>query len=196
MLLGDPRVSELQEGSRCHMVGCVADGYLSSLWTGEHIILHNFQGVNGKWSFFVLPRFHALRHCQSGRTLVVSTFRMRTSALTALLLSFAVVWGGLAIGAQQLGARTLLSVDKSPLACEAIQLNGGQSLLGDFTQNSVQQEIGVFCSGVRSVVTAGFPCQPYSIMGSQTGLADPRGQVLLSVLQVAWRVQSVALMCC
>ena len=58
---------------------------------------------------------------------------------------------------------------------------------------AVQQEIAIQCAGTRSVVAAGFPCQPYSVMGSQTGLADPRGQVLFSVLQVAWRTQAVAL---
>ena len=196
MLLGDPRVSDLQDGTRCHMVGMVADGCLSSLWTGEHIILHNFQGVDGKWSFFglqVAPPVQGVSALSVREDTCCIYIPDADLDSYRTLVELCSGLGGLAIGAQQLGARTLLSVDKSPLACEAIQLNGGQSLLGDFTQDSVQQEIAVFCSGVRSVVTAGFPCQPYSVMGSQAGLADPRGQVLLSVLQVAWRIQSVAL---
>lgn len=33
-------------------------------------------------------------------------------------------------------------------------------------------------------ITGGFPCQPYSILGSLTGLADERGEVVFNMLDV------------
>ena len=45
------------------------------------------------------------------------------------------------------------------------------------------------------VLTAGFPCQPFSIMGKQKGFADPRGTMFFEILRVIdWKRPGVILL--
>ena len=50
------------------------------------------------------------------------------------------------------------------------------------------------CSHATGLLSAGFPCNSYSPQGSGRGLQDTRGQVLLSVLRLAWQLQAPGLL--
>ena len=105
--------------------------------------------------------------------------------------------GGISIGAQQLGWRTKVFVDHSDLACKTIVSNGGQALCGKVEDLSVQAKVHELLEGERAAILAGFPCQPYSVLGSGKGLKDQRGQTLIAILRIAWltRASSVVLEC-
>ena len=105
--------------------------------------------------------------------------------------------GGISIGAQQLGWRTKVFVDHSDLACRTIVSNGSQVLCGKVEDLSVQARVHELLEGERAAILAGFPCQPYSILGSGKGLKDQRGQTLIAILRIAWltRASSVILEC-
>ena len=134
MLLGDPQTSDMRDGERYHVVGLVTragdECHFAASWTGESFILQGFQGNPGVWSFFKL--------CFIASEQGIPTLRVqadtcciyipeRDAASFRNLIELCSGLGGLALGAHQLRVRTLLSVDKSPLACEAVTLNGGRA---------------------------------------------------------------------
>ena len=105
--------------------------------------------------------------------------------------------GGISLGVQRLGWATKVFVDHSALASQTIANNGGQVICGRVEDQQVQQQVHQLLAGERAIILAGFPCQPYSILGSGSGLKDQRGQTLFSVLRIAWltRASAVILEC-
>ena len=105
--------------------------------------------------------------------------------------------GGISVGAVRLGWKTKVFVDQSPLACKAVECNHGYVLCGKVEDPQIQKQVHEAVQGVRPVILAGFPCQPYSVLGSGKGLMDQRGQTLKSILRIAWlsRASAVVLEC-
>jgi len=48
------------------------------------------------------------------------------------------------------------------------------------------EELSVLHDGLQAVdvLTAGFPCQPFSVAGSQKGFSDPRGKVFFEIVRI------------
>ena len=105
--------------------------------------------------------------------------------------------GGFSMGAKPLGISTNVQVDVNQLACASLQCNGLPVLQGDITCPHTQQEVHRRVAQDPGSLTAGFPCQPFSVQGCGLGLRDCRGSVLAAVLKLAWRLQpaSVVLEC-
>lgn len=88
--------------------------------------------------------------------------------------------GGICQGFKQVGAELVWANEIDKWACETYRHNFGSSCLceGDVrTQNVVK--IPDF-----DILTAGFPCQPFSIMGKQQGFVDPRGTMYFEILRI------------
>ena len=90
--------------------------------------------------------------------------------------------GGISLGAERAGCCSLAHLDCSPLAVEALRLNGSTVVQG-FLQDR----------GSCQALAAGVPCQPYSVLGLGLGLSDGRGQTLFAVFRAAWLLQSSGL---
>ena len=191
-MLGDPMASNCKAGDLVSFVGDITPGTCSSslrsLWTGEtHVLL----------SLVDFRVSHVVGDSLSLEAAPYSQF-FRKPALSARgfrdLVEVCCGLGGIAVGASAAGGLPILSVDRSALACKVAAANHGPVLQGDVSSPDTQAAIFAQVGGQETVITAGFPCQPYSIMGSQRGMQDPRGLTLLSILQVAWRLQANAIL--
>lgn len=88
--------------------------------------------------------------------------------------------GGFDLGFRQAGFKTIFANDIDPDACRTYESNLGPIVVGDIRTIQFPN----FKKKI-DVVTAGFPCQPFSNAGSRKGIKDDRGmlyQVSISVV--------------
>ena len=101
--------------------------------------------------------------------------------------------GGFSLGAQAAQVETIAFLDKSALACATVQANGGRAVRGDIQSPAVRRQVHLASPDFPVLLGAGFPCQPFSRQGSGQALADPRSEVLGSVLLLSWQMQCAGL---
>lgn len=83
--------------------------------------------------------------------------------------------GGFHAALSALGGQCVLAVEKDPEASRVYHDNWGMSLLGDVTEVDWQ------AAPDFDVLTAGFPCQPFSKSGSQRGMDETRGTLFFEI---------------
>lgn len=77
------------------------------------------------------------------------------------------------------GVRPLLVSEIEPSCQEAYSRNHGCEVSGDINKIRLKDFVGE-----ADIVTAGFPCQPFSNSGLKLGLSDPRGQFYFRIEKV------------
>ncbi|MCL1878784.1 MAG: DNA (cytosine-5-)-methyltransferase [Defluviitaleaceae bacterium] len=93
--------------------------------------------------------------------------------------------GGICIGFKQASAELVWANELDRYACATYRHNLGSDFLieGDIRQVHLDA-IPTF-----DILTAGFPCQSFSVMGNQQGFADPRGTMYYEILRVIDKVK-------
>jgi DNA (cytosine-5)-methyltransferase 1 len=89
--------------------------------------------------------------------------------------------GGFRVAADACGMRTKFANDIHPLACKVYRDRFGDAESREGDIHTLIDEIPP-----HDVLTAGFPCQPFSSAGKKRGIRDPRGtlfQVIVDVLK-------------
>lgn len=86
--------------------------------------------------------------------------------------------GGFRLGFEQAGFECLLSSEINDSCREVYKTNFGDFPLGDITQ------IPLDIIPKHDVLTAGFPCQPFSICGKKKGFADIRGTLFFHICEI------------
>ncbi|MBR0112469.1 MAG: DNA (cytosine-5-)-methyltransferase [Clostridia bacterium] len=89
--------------------------------------------------------------------------------------------GGICLGFQQAGFEIIWANEKDHAACETYRNNFGDNYLveGDIKKID-KSKIPHF-----DVLTAGFPCQPFSLAGPHKGFEDHRGNLFFQIVEVA-----------
>lgn len=88
--------------------------------------------------------------------------------------------GGICIGFRQAGFNIVWANEKDAAACRTYRHNFGDTYLVEADIKKLDKRtIPKF-----DVLTAGFPCQPFSVAGSQRGFDDKRGNLFFQIMDV------------
>jgi len=89
--------------------------------------------------------------------------------------------GGFHAALAGMGGRCVHAVENNPQAAEIYNLNWGHNPYGDITLQANDQAMSV---PAHDLLTAGFPCQPFSKSGAQLGMEETRGTLYWNILQI------------
>lgn len=88
--------------------------------------------------------------------------------------------GGFRIALQNLGGLCVFSSEWDDKAQKTYEANFGEIPLGDITKKEVKQSIPT----CFDILSAGFPCQAFSIAGKRGGFEDTRGTLFFDVAEI------------
>lgn len=89
--------------------------------------------------------------------------------------------GGICLGFQQAGFDIIWANEKDAAACRTYRNNFGDDYLVEANIKKIDKSnIPQF-----DVLTAGFPCQPFSVAGPHKGFEDARGDLFFQIIEVA-----------
>lgn len=86
--------------------------------------------------------------------------------------------GGFRVAADELGIQTVWANDIHPLSAVVYRDRFGGDVFHEGDISSMMAQIPV-----HDILTAGFPCQPFSAAGKKAGIRDPRGTLFESIVQ-------------
>lgn len=89
--------------------------------------------------------------------------------------------GGFAVALKDLGGECVGSVEIDRRAAAVYALNHGTNPLGDITALANDDHVAF---GPHTLLTAGFPCQPFSKSGAQRGMDEARGTLFWNILKI------------
>ena len=87
--------------------------------------------------------------------------------------------GGFRLAAAQKGLQTLWANDICPKACQVYRSQFGDAEIRQGDIRELTHEIPS-----HDLLTAGFPCQPFSSAGQKKGFRDPRGLLFSVIVEV------------
>lgn len=88
--------------------------------------------------------------------------------------------GGFRLALQNLGGKCLFSSEWDEYSKQTYKANFGEVPFGDITKDEVKDYI----PEEFDILTAGFPCQAFSIAGKRGGFEDTRGTLFFDVAQI------------
>ena len=86
--------------------------------------------------------------------------------------------GGFHVAAKQLGGKCVFASEIDPYAQEAYRVNHNIKPYGDITSIATNE------IPKHDVLLAGFPCQPFSIIGNRLGFDDIRGTLFFDIVRI------------
>ena len=106
--------------------------------------------------------------------------------------------GGMDIGAHQAGFKTVCAIESDPHCAATLRRNSARKVVwqADVRVVDPQRLLDVlgFKAGELGLLHGGPPCQPFSQIGKQGGLDDPRGGLIFEVLRFARVIRPAAVL--
>ena len=94
--------------------------------------------------------------------------------------------GGLALGLEQAGFKSLLLNEKDKYACQTLRLNRPD---WNVVEDDITNVDFSHLKGKVDLLTGGFPCQPFSYAGKQLGFEDLRGTLVFEMARAIKEIQ-------
>eukprot|EP00438_Fugacium_kawagutii_P004927 Skav217266 [mRNA] locus=scaffold47:1416457:1419855:+ [translate_table: standard] len=193
----DPTVDQLTPGERFSLVAVVntIDGGVACC-TGiapvQHFVIVNVGKVGlGKHTFYDLIKAEEPGHCVVGQDTMIFHHADYPPFQNISVMDFCCGMGGFSLGSQRLGIPTLVFVDKSEFACQAVRANfQGHVIHGDLSSTDTLKQAHAHRTQGHLQITGGFACQGFSTQGDQRGMDDHRSHSLLHILRGAWLLQA------
>jgi DNA (cytosine-5)-methyltransferase 1 len=92
--------------------------------------------------------------------------------------------GGFDLGFRQAGFKTIFANDLDMEACQTYRYNIGEIIQGDLRKIEIPQ-----FKKRPDILSAGFPCQPFSNAGSRRGLEDDRGNLFQTAIDIVGKIK-------
>lgn len=92
--------------------------------------------------------------------------------------------GGFDLGFRQAGFKTIFANDLDPEACQTYRYNIGEIVEGDLRKIEIPK-----FKKRPDILSAGFPCQPFSNAGSRRGLEDDRGTLFQTAIDIVGKLK-------
>ena len=200
-MVGDRSLAELTAGDLVDLVIQVSahvgkGSTFTALWHQEAGLLLDERLTLGTWTLYGYQVCDSTaEHGVLCKGKVGSCFRKQevdASSFTKAVEVCAGI-GGFSLGLHAAGGHTKVFADKCAIACQTLELNHARVIHGDIASDVIARRLHEAAADEACILAAGVPCQGYSPQGLGLGFRDPRSKVLLSVLQLAWRMQSCGL---
>ena len=106
--------------------------------------------------------------------------------------------GGMDIGVHAAGFKTICAIESDPHCAATLRRNGARKVVWQADVRVVDpqrllQVLGIE-AGELGLLHGGPPCQPFSQIGKQAGLGDPRGALIFEVLRFVRVVRPAAVL--
>ena len=139
----------------------------------------NLQGFPMSFTFPDIAISHQYKQIGNSVSIpVVEAIARRLPTMKTFIDLFCGI-GGFRIALERLGMECVFSSDIDKYARKTYQHNFGEEPSGDITQIKSEDIPD------HDLMTAGFPCQPFSIAGYRKGFEDDRGQLFYQILRIA-----------
>eukprot|EP00435_Cladocopium_sp_Y103_P073302 s64_g43.t1 len=201
----DLLVSQVPMGSRFSIVAHVVSNDKGMLWCRGCSPHQEFrvqgaaaQALPGLYTFYDLEKSEDQDCCDWGEGTEMHVHLPKKPFQTVHLMDFCSGMGGFSIGSHLLGMKTAAFVEKSSLACAALQANFQSPVIhGDLGDIDTLKKVHQHKGDEFLQATCGFPCQGFSRQGDELGMEDHRSRSLCFTLQGAWflQVDSLLLEC-
>lgn len=93
--------------------------------------------------------------------------------------------GGICLGFKAVGCKIIWANEMDAAACKTYRHNFGADYLVEGDIQGIQKDDIPHVD----ILTAGFPCQPFSLAGPHRGFGDKRGNLFFSIIEVAEKIQ-------
>lgn len=106
--------------------------------------------------------------------------------------------GGMDIGVLAAGFKTVCAIESDPHCAATLRRNGARKVVWQMDVRAVDphrlMDLMGLNAGDLALLHGGPPCQPFSQIGKQAGLADPRGALIFELLRFAQALRPAAVL--